>query len=89
MIDEIHGLEHKNNKIDVFSLSPGQQVKVVQETKALFNPENPRNRIALNENYNIQLPLIEKRNASKVIKKFSLKYSDLKGLIYNILIELR
>ncbi len=83
MIEEIHGLEHKNNKIDIFSLSPGQQVKVVQETKALFNPENPRNRIALNENYNIQLPLIEKRNSTKVIEnliKQSQNYSVLNYL---------
>lgn len=49
-----------------YGLSPGQQVKVYRETKALFDPENPKNRQALSENYNIQLPLIEKRKAYKM-----------------------
>lgn len=40
--------------------------KIERETKALFNPENPRNRTALDENYQIGLPLIEKKAAYKM-----------------------
>ena len=70
VIEEIHELpsnNNNNNKLAItHHLSPGQQVKILQETKALFNAHNTRNRIAMQENYNIQLPLIEKRNIVKV-----------------------
>lgn len=44
------------------------KVKASRDTKFLFNPENSKNREALNENYSIQLPLIEKKTAVKVIE---------------------
>lgn len=52
---------------NLFNFSPGQQVKVERETRMLFNPENVLNRNALNENYNLQLPLIEKKEKLKVV----------------------
>jgi hypothetical protein len=66
VVEEIDQLPQAYGKLIPYGLSPGQQVKVARETKALFNPENTRNRMALNENYNIQLPLIEKRGSYKV-----------------------
>ena len=66
--EEMHELENNsaNQNFSQYDLSPGQQVKVSRETRALFNPNNARNRIALSENYNIQLPLIEKRKSFKM-----------------------
>ena len=49
-----------------FGPSPGQQTKIERETRSLFNPDNARNRLALEENYQISLPLIEKRSAYKM-----------------------
>lgn len=68
IIEEMQELANNsaNQNFSQYDLSPGQQVKVSRETRALFNPKNARNRIALNENYNIQLPLIEKRKSFKM-----------------------
>ena len=68
IIDEIQELSNKSasQNFSQYDLSPGQQIKVSRETRALFNPHNARNRAALNENYNIQLPLIEKRKSFKM-----------------------
>lgn len=49
-----------------FGPTPGQQIKIERETRSLFNPDNARNRLALEENYQISLPLIEKRSAYKM-----------------------
>lgn len=60
--------------VNPFNLTPGQQVKVGRETRMLFNPENVLNRNALNENYGLQLPLIEKKEKLKV--KIKRKYVE-------------
>lgn len=44
------------------------QVKLTRESKALLNPFNAKNRELVNENFNIQLPLIEQRKAFRVIR---------------------
>lgn len=72
--NEQHVVQIKNNEQDniatlkytQFGPSPGQQVKIERETRALFNPQNANNRMALQENYNIQLPIIEKRTTYKM-----------------------
>lgn len=46
--------------------SPGQRMKLSRDTKALLNPFNEKNRELINENYNIQLPLIEQRKGFRV-----------------------
>ena len=69
VIEEIRELGNNSasqQNFTQYDLSPGQQVKVSRETRALFNPQNARNRLALNENYSIQLPLIEKRKSFKM-----------------------
>jgi hypothetical protein len=43
------------------------QTRLEHESKALLNPINPHNRFALHDNYSIQLPLIEQREAKKVV----------------------
>ncbi len=63
---EIIEINPINGKVISFGPTPGQQVKIERETRALFNPENQRNRTALDENYQISLPLIEKRSAYKM-----------------------
>jgi hypothetical protein len=40
--------------------------KLTRDTKSMLNPYNTKNREVLNENYNIQLPLIEKKRTYKV-----------------------
>lgn len=40
--------------------------KLTRDTKSMLNPYNAKNREVLNENYNIQLPLIEKKRTHKV-----------------------
>lgn len=69
----------------LFNLTPGQQVKVERETRMLFNPENVLNRNALNENYSLQLPLIEKKEKLKVAYLFFLKSILIKFIIFFIL----
>jgi hypothetical protein len=41
-------------------------MKLTRENRALLNPFNAKNRDMLNDNFNIQLPLIEQRKAFKV-----------------------
>ena len=74
VVDEMHEIG-PGYKLTAIGPSPGQQVKIERETRALFNPQNTRNRVALNENYSIQLPLIEKKKTFKVcsICKLNLK----------------
>ena len=49
-------------------------MKLSRETKALLNPFNEKNRELINENYNIQLPLIEQRKGFRV----SIYFKDIK-----------
>jgi hypothetical protein len=64
-------------------------MKISRETRALFNPENTKNRFALNENYNIQLPLIEKRGSVKVKKLLIQKSFQFKYTFNKIKLKLR
>ena len=41
-------------------------MKLSRESRALLNPFNTKNRELLNDNFSIQLPLIEQRKAFKV-----------------------
>ncbi len=63
---EVIEINPVSGKVAGFGPSPGQQAKIERETRALFNPENQRNRTALEDNYQISLPLIEKRSAYKM-----------------------
>ena len=63
-----------NKQLRFYDLSPGQQVKVMQENKALFNPTNTRNRQALSDNYNIQLPLIDQRTRKSKVNHLQQTY---------------
>lgn len=69
-IEEISQISHVPNNfgdsVQLKGLSPGQQMKLNRINRALVNPFNAKNRELLNEQFNIQLPLIEQRKALKM-----------------------
>lgn len=74
--------------VNPFNLTPGQQVKVGRETRMLFNPENVLNRNALNENYGLQLPLIEKKEKLKVKIKKKKERENIFGILDFLIVVL-
>jgi hypothetical protein len=54
------------DSVQLKGLSPGQQTKLNHINRVLINPFNAKNRELLNEQFNIQLPLIEQRKALKI-----------------------
>jgi hypothetical protein len=69
-IEELTRIQSQNKpsqtSYTIEDLSPGQKAKLEHESRTILNPFNTKNRGALHDNYNIQLPLIEQREAKKV-----------------------